>query len=128
MTVAIWVLSPISAKKKATTVVPNTPYFGASCASPSSSLSGTSIHAAMAKNDTPSTQRNTVGPMNVVSHVPKLPAKAWLAKVATKMPHTIGQGWRKRVARRRAKSCVLSPISASATMPVEMKKASMGSS
>ena len=47
-TVAICVLSPISARKKATTVVPNTPQRGPSAVSPSPSLSGISVHAAIA--------------------------------------------------------------------------------
>ena len=55
-TVATWVLSPISARKNATSVVPKTP-MRANLASLSSNLSGTRIHAAMAMNDSPSTQR-----------------------------------------------------------------------
>ena len=45
--------------------------------------------------------------------------------VATKMPSTIGHGFLNRAASTRARSCVLSPISASATTEVEMRKASM---
>src|SRR4051812_24919364 len=40
------------------------------------------------------------------------------------MPATMGSGFLKRAASRKASSCVLSPISASATTPVEMRKAS----
>jgi hypothetical protein len=48
--------------------------------------------------------------------------------VATKMPHTMGQGLRKRAAKTKDKSCVLSPISARATIPVERRNASMSPS
>src|SRR3546814_8346946 len=41
------------------------------------------------------------------------------------MPRMIGSGCRKRVASRIASSCVLSPISASATTAVEVNRASM---
>ena len=51
-----WVLSPISARKNAITVAPNTPRRGFA-ASASSSLSGTSIHAAMAMKEIPRIQR-----------------------------------------------------------------------
>jgi RNA chaperone Hfq len=49
-TVAIWVLSPISARKKATSVVPKTP-MRANLASLSSNLSGISVQIAMAMKD-----------------------------------------------------------------------------
>ncbi|MNV69580.1 hypothetical protein D3C71_1624960 [compost metagenome] len=107
-------------------MVPNTPQRETAAVSPSSSLSGISIQTAMAMKQAPSTQRNTCGPMKVVTQAPTAPARAWLAKVATSMPSTMGQGLRKRAARTSASSCVLSPISAMATMAVETKKASMG--
>ena len=126
MTVAICVLSPISARKKASTVVPKMPSRGAlPSSSPSSSWSGINIQAAMARKETPRTQRSTSGPSKVVTQVPSAPASAWLAKVATRMPATMGQGLRKRAARTSESSWVLSPISARATIPVETRKASM---
>ena len=82
----------------------------------------------MAMKDAPSTQRSTSGPITVVTQLPTAPAKPWLAKVATKMPNTMGQGLRKRAASTSDKSWVLSPISAKATIPVETKNASMGES
>ncbi|KAI1693650.1 hypothetical protein Ddc_22629 [Ditylenchus destructor] len=48
-----------------------------------------------------------------------------LTSVATKMPATMGQGLRKRAASTSDSSWVLSPISASATTEVEIRKASM---
>ena len=56
------------------------------------------------------------------------PASAWLSRVATRMPATIGQGLRKRAASSRASSWVLSPISASATVPVETSSGHQGKS
>ncbi|MOA30522.1 hypothetical protein D3C78_1516180 [compost metagenome] len=125
-TVAICVLSPISARKKATSVVPKTPQREAEEVSSSSSLSGISIHTAMPMKHRASTQRRVCGPRTVVTQAPAAPARAWLASVAARMPSTMGQGLRKRAARTSARSCVLSPISAMATMAVETKKASMG--
>ena len=52
------------------------------------------------------------------TQAPTAPAAAWLAKVAAMMPAMIGQGLRKRAARMSASSCVLSPISARATIAV----------
>ena len=60
-TVATWVLSPISARKKAISVAPKTPKREAVVVS-SSSLSGTSIHTAIAMNERPRTQRSRSGP------------------------------------------------------------------
>src|SRR4029078_3282993 len=57
ITVAICVLSPISARKNAPTVTPNTPHVDAGGASSSSSLSGLSAHAATAKKESASSQR-----------------------------------------------------------------------
>ena len=122
---ATWVLSPISAMKNATRVVPNTPR-RVSLASLSSNLSGISVQAAMAMNDNPSTQRRVCGDSSWVSQAPRAPAKPWLARVATRIPSTMGRGLRKRAARMKASSWVLSPISARATMPVEIRNAFMG--
>jgi hypothetical protein len=58
-----------------------------------------------------------------VTQAPKAPANPWLANVATKIPAMMGQGLRKRSANTKANSWVLSPISAKATMPVEIQKA-----
>jgi len=41
------------------------------------------------------------------------------------MPRMIGSGFLKRAASTSDSSCVLSPISASATIPVEIRKASI---
>ena len=79
----------------------------------------------MATKEPPSTQLKTCGPSQVVTQAPRAPASAWLASVATRIPSTIGQGLRKRTARISANNCVLSPISASATIPVETKNASI---
>jgi hypothetical protein len=46
-----------------------------------------------------------------------------LRSVEARMPATIGHGRRKRAARTRERSWVLSPISASATRPVETRNA-----
>ena len=105
-------------------MVRNTPYF-ASFASSSSILSGTMIHAAMPRKDSPSTQRITSGPSALLTQAPTAAANAWLTIVATKMPSTIGTGRRNLAASRKASNCVLSPISASATMPVDTRNASM---
>ena len=58
--------------------------------------------------------------------LPSIPASAWLARVAVRMPAMIGSGFWKRAASMSASSCVLSPISPNATTPVETRKASMG--
>ena len=83
------------------------------------------LDAAMAMNEAPNTQRNTSGPIMVVTQLPTAPAKPWLASVATRMPRTMGQGLRKRAAKTSDRSWVLSPISAKATMPVETRNASI---
>jgi hypothetical protein len=83
---------------------------------------------AMTRKEAPKTQRSACGPNWVVTQLPTAPAKPWLTNVATKMPQTMGQGLRNRAAKTKDKSCVLSPISARATMPVETRKASIASS
>lgn len=80
---------------------------------------------AMARNEPPSTQRMMSAGTSAVSQLPRLPARAWLSTVATKMPAMMGVGRLKRAASKRASSWVLSPISARATKPVENRKASM---
>ena len=123
---AICVLSPISAKKKASTVVPSTPSLRRLLPSRSSSiLSGIKVQTAMPRKPRPKPQRKTCGLSRPVIHEPKAPAKAWLARVAIKMPRQMGKGLRKRAASKKASSWVLSPISASATRPVETRKASI---
>ena len=76
--VAICVLSPISSRKNATNVAPNTPSRGgARCSgSSSSSLSGTSIHAAIAMKDSPRIHRIAVGPTSAATQAPTAPAIA----------------------------------------------------
>jgi lactoylglutathione lyase len=115
-------LSPISATKNANAVVAKAPRWDAA-GGPSSSLSGTSAQAAMAMNDSPSTHRITCGPSTERIHAPTAPARAWLSSVATRMPATMAHGRRRRAASTRESNCVLSPISAMATMPVETRKA-----
>jgi anti-sigma factor ChrR (cupin superfamily) len=95
-------------------------------ASSSSIVSGTSIQAAMARKDSPMIQRSRSGPSAWATQPPRAPAAAWLSSVATKMPATMGHGLRYRAASTMASNCVLSPISPSATMPVDTKKASKG--
>jgi hypothetical protein len=52
-------------------------------------------------------------------------AKPWLTMVAKKMPAMMGKGRLKRAANKKASNWVLSPISASATTPVDTKNDSM---
>ncbi len=125
-TVATCVLSPISARKNATTVTPKTPQRVAGGGSSASSLSGRSAQSATAKNDSATSHRSTSDGTNERNRLPRKPASAWLASVATRMPAMIGSGFRKRAASTSASNCVLSPISPSATTPVETRKASMG--
>ncbi len=58
--VAIWVLSPISTRKKVTAVVRNTPSCSLLGFSSSSALSGTSAQSAMAMNEAAMTYLNQV--------------------------------------------------------------------
>src|SRR4029079_3679398 len=117
------VLSPISTRKKASSVVPKTPRREPL---PLKSLapSGTSSHAPMATNDSARIQRMTSAATNVATQAPRAAASPWLASVATAIPSTIGTGRRYRAASISASNCVLSPISARATTPVETRKAS----
>ena len=120
---AICVLSPISTRKNAISVVPNTPNREESCSFVSSNLSGIIIQTAIAMNDRPSAQRITSGPNWRAMKVPTAPARKWFASVATKIPRMIGHGFRKRAASTSASSWVLSAISASATTPMETRRA-----
>jgi hypothetical protein len=80
---------------------------------------------AMPKNETPKIQRMVWGPRVVVIQAPNAPAKPWLTMVAKKMPAMMGKGRLKRAANKKASNWVLSPISASATTPVDTKNDSM---
>ena len=93
-------------------------------AAPSSSLSGTSVQAAMMMKAAPTTKRNTAPCSHCEMKYPSVAAAAWLRMVAARMPRMIGTGLRYLAARTMASSCVLSPISASATTPVETPIAS----
>ena len=74
-TVAICVLSPISARKNETRLMKNTlPWLR--FASSSSSLSGFNVHAAMTRNEMPTPQRMTFGPTARLIHSPTRPASA----------------------------------------------------
>ncbi|MNS83443.1 hypothetical protein D3C72_1172300 [compost metagenome] len=118
ITVAICVLSPISARKNAISVVRNGPNLRAVLASSSSILSGTRVHSAVAAKLAARIQCNIVSEKKLPTQAPTAPAAAWLARVAATIPAMIGQGLRKRAARMSASSCVLSPISAKATIAV----------
>ncbi len=76
-TVAIWVLSPISAKKNTTTVAHSTPNAPLTALgfSVSSSLSGISIHAPIAMKPRPRIQRSSAGPTICVIQPPRAPAR-----------------------------------------------------
>ena len=82
--------------KNATTVAAKTLPPGS--AASSSSESGLSVHSAMPMKLAATTQRNTVGVSQCATSVPSQPASAWLSRVATRMPATIGHGRRKRAA------------------------------
>ena len=69
-------------------------------------------------------QRSVSGVNQCATSAPIQPARAWLSKVAARMPATIGQGRRKRAASSRASNWVLSPISATATVPAETSRGS----
>ena len=105
--------------------MPNTPKRWVVVSS-SSILSGISIQPAIAMNEMPITQRNTSGPSALAIQPPTKPAVAWLSNVAMRMPRMIGTGLRNLTASSIASNWVLSPISPSATTPVEMRKASKG--
>ena len=92
-TVAIWVLSPISTRKKATAVAMNAPAAPATFG-PSSALSGIRHQTAMARNMTPRIQRIASGPSQAATAAPAQAASAWLASVATRMPRMMGTGRR----------------------------------
>ena len=123
-TVAICVLSPISAKKNRTTVAINAPYFS-HLPSGSSSLSGNSSHNPTAIKLPPTTHFMTSGEIADASQTPSAAETRWFNRVAIKIPATIAFLWAKRAAKKSASNCVLSPISAMATPSVEEKKASM---
>ena len=65
------------------------------------------------------------GLSTVVIHCPKTAESPWLMSVASKIATKIGAGLRKRAASNKANSWVLSPISAKATMAVEMRNSYM---
>lgn len=56
---------------------------------------------------------------------PRAPASPWLISVATKIAKIIGTGFLNLAAKRKARSCVLSPITANATIPVDSSSASI---
>src|SRR5690606_26071524 len=93
---------------------------------PSSSLSGLSVHSAMAMKLMATIQRNACGVSQDAAVAPSQPAIAWLSRVAMRMPATMGQGLRKRAASSSASNWVLSPISARATVRVETSSGSIG--
>ena len=91
-------------------------------------FSGTRVQAAIAMNDRPRIQRSHRGSTAVVIQAPSAPAMPWLMTVAHRMPAMMGSGFLNRAARMKASNWVLSPISASATTPVETIRACMGCS
>ena len=74
ITVAIWVLSPISAMKKAMTVATNAPRPGR--CSLSSILSGFNVHRPMAAKLIATIQRSTLGVSWLAISAPSQPASA----------------------------------------------------
>ena len=60
----------------------------------SSSVSGLSVHNAIARKLTATIQRSTCGVSHCAASAPSQPASAWLSSVATRMPATIGHGLR----------------------------------
>ena len=99
-------------------VVTKGPYLRAVLASSSSILSGTRVHRAVAAKLAARIQCSVTSEKKLPNQAPTAPAAAWLARVAATMPAIMGQGLRKRAARMSASSCVLSPISAKATIAV----------
>ncbi|MNQ60121.1 hypothetical protein D3C85_743900 [compost metagenome] len=93
--------------------------------SSSSILSGTRIQTAMAMKAPATSQVITLGSIQLLMNSPIQAAPAWLSRVATSMPAMMGQGLRKRQMSSNARSWVLSPISAMATLRVEVNKASI---
>ncbi len=89
-------------------------------------LVGIRHQPAMTMKVAASTQRIVSGPTQAATAAPIQAASAWLARAAQRMPRMIGTGLRYRAASIRARSCVLSPISATATRAVETKNASIG--
>jgi len=122
-TVASWVLSPISMRKKETTVVTKTPA-PRTFRSPSSS---SALRAQKPKRmkESATTHRRVPGATRLASQTPIQPARKWLASVATRMPRTIGTRRLSFAASAKERSCVLSPISARATTETETRKASI---
>ena len=94
-TVAIWVLSPISTRKKAITVVEERAAARRGLRRLSSALSGISAQPAMAMNRPPTIQRIDLRP-DIAADARRRPsaASAWLSSVATRMPRMIGTGLR----------------------------------
>ena len=122
-TVASCVLSPISAMKKATTVVKNAPNLPASLSS--SSLSGINIQTANARKVAASIQASIWAEKKDESQPPAHEASAWFSKVAARIPAIIVHGFLNREASTSARSWVLSPISLANTNKNEFKAASM---
>jgi hypothetical protein len=65
-------------------------------------------------------QRSVCG-LSTVTQAPRAPAMAWLAMVANKMPNTMGHLLAKPGGQHKREQLGLSPIFASATIPVETK-------
>src|SRR5690625_4873412 len=89
----------------------------------SSILSGISIQQAINKKPIPSAQDRVVGVSRWLIQSTKPPARPWLTKVAKNIALIMVHGRRQRAAKTSASNGVLSPISASDTMPVETRKA-----
>lgn len=125
-TVASCVLSPISARKNATRVVRKAPNLPASLSS--SSLSGINIQTANARNVPAKIHARICGDTNEESQPPAQDARAWLSKVAARMPPMMVQGFLNLEASTSARSWVLSPISLAKTNRNEFNAASMETS
>src|SRR5258705_4944813 len=122
--VASCVVSPISTKKNETSVAPKAPKWfsisGGFCA-----LSGNSIHNAIPVKDTAKIHRRLSHDTQSPRKLQSAAASPWLKAVAKRIPRIMGPGARNRDASRIVSSCVLSPISARATTPAEMRTASI---
>src|SRR5450759_5026748 len=88
-------------------------------------VSGLSIHRTIPTILMPTAASRMAGLNWWPIQAPTIPARAWFASVAQSTPARIGHGRRKRVASNRDNNWVRSPISASATVEIETKKASI---
>src|SRR5262245_627512 len=120
-TVASCVLSPISARKNTTVVVTRGPQRRWSVGA--STRSGTSVQIPKAMKLRPRTQETVSGSKRAAPQAPTVDASAWLKSVARRIPSITSHGRPYLIPRVSAMSCVLSPISATATTVKELNSA-----